>query len=192
MPFFLVDPLEISKSNSAMFRFQDQNAHIDTRRIFLELTYWATDENDAALTPDQYIGGTNVAGHCIMDTVSISIGETQLEDNPRFYPIISKLAYLQSYTEAAQKTFLPVFELNHYDIQEKLTDDISTCLNRQLNNNIAVFTAKNTQGKLALALTNKTKHTVLLQLMGPLQSLDNLIPAQVDLGIRIEFASGNL
>ena len=57
-----------------MFRFNDQNAHLDTRRIFLELTFWATDENDAALTPDQNIGATNVAGHCLIDTASISIG----------------------------------------------------------------------------------------------------------------------
>ena len=99
---------------------------------------------------------------------------------------------MQNYTKEAQKSFLPTFESNFFDIEEELTNDISTCLTTATEGGTTVYRAKNAQGKLALSLVNKNKTTVLLQLMGPLQSLENLIPAQVDFSIRLLFSNGKV
>ena len=99
---------------------------------------------------------------------------------------------MQNYTKEAQKSFLPTFESNYYDIDELLTNDIGTCIATATENGATTYRSKNTQGALALSLCKKEKTTVLLQLMGPLQSLENLIPAQVDFSVRLLFSNGKV
>ena len=71
---FSVDPLEISKSNSVIFKWNDSNAYLNTRRIFLEFTFYATDEKNLALKASDYISATNVASHACIDSVHVNIG----------------------------------------------------------------------------------------------------------------------
>ena len=61
------------------------------------------------------------------------------------------------------------------DVREKLTTDIATCFAQD-------GTPTNTQGHLAKDLLNKKEQDFLIQLIGPLQALDTLIPPEIDIG----------
>ena len=62
------------------------------------------------------------------------------------------------------------------DVSEKLTADIATCFSQD------GATPTNTQGHLAKDLLNKKELDFLIQLIGPLQALDTLIPPEIDIG----------
>ena len=68
-----LDPLQLSKSNSAVFMFKDEHGFVDCRRIFLALDFYATKEDDEPLTGGDFIGGTNVAAHSVSTYEFISL-----------------------------------------------------------------------------------------------------------------------
>ena len=94
------------------------------------------------------------------------------------YQYLSKLNYLQHYSAASQKSFVQTFERGYYDIEEELTTDIATCIASRQEGGNTIYTAKNTQGQLALDLTDKKKvqllHTALL-LPAQKQATDNAV-----------------
>ena len=76
------------------------------RRIFAEITFYATDENGAGLKANQYIGATAPTAHCILDSVGINVGECALESTPRYNGILTKLTQLLYYSKSAKETIL--------------------------------------------------------------------------------------
>lgn len=73
---------------------------------------------------------------------------------------------------------------------EKLTTDIASCIQATGTGETIAYTAKNTQGALALDLINLNKTTCLIQICSPLQSLNTMIPANTDVGFRFVLATG--
>ena len=61
----MVDSLELSKSNSAVYIYRDEHGYINCRRIFIALDFYATDDKNGPLKPEYFIGGTNVAAHAV-------------------------------------------------------------------------------------------------------------------------------
>ena len=68
-----LDQVQISKNRSAIFLFKDNNAYFNSRRVFCEITYSATDHENNGLKPSQFVGGTAPCAHSLIDTVSINV-----------------------------------------------------------------------------------------------------------------------
>jgi len=76
---FPVDQLQISKSNSAIFIFHDNNAFLNSRRIFAEITYYATDADGNGLSTSQFVGATAPCPHTLIDTVSVNVSRLDFD-----------------------------------------------------------------------------------------------------------------
>ena len=68
-----VDSTEISKSNSVVFQWEDNHAFLNTRRVFAEISFKATDQNDGPLTADNAVGISGPLPHSLIDSVSINV-----------------------------------------------------------------------------------------------------------------------
>ena len=58
-----VDPLELSKSNSCAFLHKCDTTFVNTKRIFAEITWYATNEEGAALTSNNFISSSGPQPH---------------------------------------------------------------------------------------------------------------------------------
>ena len=98
------------------------------------------------------------------------IGECALEDNPRYYPMLTKLCHFLYLTPEARKTFVRQFERSYYDQNEFLTNDIKSCIKKTTNSDGApIDEAVNTQGQYCLDIAGKKKITSFFQLTSTLQ-----------------------
>ena len=61
----MVDSMELSKSNSAVYIYRDEHGYLNCRRIFIALDFYATDDKNEPLKPEYFVGGTNVAAHAV-------------------------------------------------------------------------------------------------------------------------------
>ena len=66
--FSIKDPLELSKSNSVAFLYRCESSYVNCKRIFVELKWHATDEQNNALTPADNISATMPAAHSLIDS----------------------------------------------------------------------------------------------------------------------------
>ena len=131
-----VDPLELSKSNSVAFLWRCESSFLNTKRVFVEVKWYATNAANEALIPSNFVGGSIPSCHMLLDTCGINIGEhietngqtdsqtdrqtdparhlnfpppigeCALDENSKFYPLLAKMGYLMYYSEAARRTFL--------------------------------------------------------------------------------------
>ena len=154
------------------FYYKDVNAFVCSRRIFLELEWYACLEDDAPLTLANAVSATNPMSQTIIDSCTLNIGETALNRTNGYYPYITKMNYL-SFSPAAKETFLKTFEKGEIDTKEKLVTDISTCFKDDEN---GVKVPLNSQGRIAKSLLAKNKQNTLIQLHCPLQQISQLIP----------------
>ena len=130
--FSIKDPLELSKSNSVAFLYRCESSYVNCKRIFVELKWHATDEQNNALTPADNISATMPAAHSLIDSgkhivrlltsikpyrisysypislivVSVNIGQCQLDLVTNFNQLISKWGNINHYSDAARATFL--------------------------------------------------------------------------------------
>ena len=80
---------------------------MNTKRIFAEIIWYATDSNDAALKTEYFVGAAAPNCHMIIDSVNINIGECALDENTsKSYPLLAKMGYFIYYSEAARNTLL--------------------------------------------------------------------------------------
>ena len=93
-----------------------------------------------------------------------------MEDNPRYYPMLTKLCHFLYLTPEARKTFVHQFERSYYDQNEPLTNDIQSCLKKTTQSDgTVVDEAVNTQGQYCLDIAGKKKITSFFQLTSTLQ-----------------------
>ena len=72
---YLVDPLELKKTGrSAAFYYRDSNAFLNTKRIFLEITWFASKDDDSALTTEDFVSCSNPPSQHLMESVILNIG----------------------------------------------------------------------------------------------------------------------
>ena len=126
----------------------------------------------------------------IIESASINLGEASLNKG-RNYGLLTKLAYLTRYTREFRKSFLGHMESWEEDTEEELVTDISTCYKTVTGNGVSVKTPINSQGRLAQKIINKKEVNSLIMLVGPLQSLDTLLPNQTELGIELTFCENS-
>ena len=70
-----VDPLELTKtSRSATFHYRDANAFIDTKRFFLDVTWYATKTDGTALSIADNVSCLNPPSQQILESVVLNIG----------------------------------------------------------------------------------------------------------------------
>ena len=70
-----IDNMElVQNSKLVSFYFKDKNCFINTRRVFLQIKFICTDENDNALTQDDNVSANNVMSHSIIDSCILNIG----------------------------------------------------------------------------------------------------------------------
>ena len=153
------------------FYYKDVNAFVCSRRIFLELEWYACLEDDAPLTLENAVSATNPMSQTIIDSCTLNIGETALNRTDGYYPYIAKMNYL-TFSPAAKETFLKTFEKGEIDTKEKLVTDISTCFKDESGVKVPL----NSQGRIAKSLLAKQKQNTLIQLHCPLQQISQLIP----------------
>ena len=73
---FSVDPLEVKKtSKTASFHYRDTNCFIDTRRIFLDITWFATKDDDSALAIGDFVSCLNPPSQQIIESAILNVGE---------------------------------------------------------------------------------------------------------------------
>ena len=77
------------------------------------------------------------------------------------------------------------------DTEENLTTDISTCYKDVTVGGNTVKKPINSQGRLAQKIIDKKPVNSLIMLVGPLQSLDTLLPNQTELGIELTFCENS-
>ena len=68
------DPIELSKSSSVCFIWRCEHSFLNTRRLFVEINWFATDHEDAALKPENFVGAAAPNCHMMIDSVGINIG----------------------------------------------------------------------------------------------------------------------
>ena len=83
-----------------------------------------------------------------------------------------------------------LFEAAQFDINERLTTDIPSCFDTEKDGDKTKYIAKNSSAKICVALTEKKKIHCFVNLCSPLQSLNTLLPAGLDFGVRLQFAEG--
>ena len=64
----------IQNSKLLSFYFRDANCYINSRRIFLELEWYATKEDGSPLTIDDETSANNPTAHGLIDSLVINIG----------------------------------------------------------------------------------------------------------------------
>ena len=70
-----VDPLELKKtSRSATFHYRDANAFIDTKRFFLDVTWFATKADGTALSIADNVSCLTPPSQQILESVVLNIG----------------------------------------------------------------------------------------------------------------------
>ena len=93
-PINALDPLELSKnSRSCTFYYKDANAFINTRRIFLDLTWKATKANGEKLEHADFVSCLNPASHNLIQSVTVNIGKYL-----SIYPLINPLIHQSIYS----------------------------------------------------------------------------------------------
>ena len=102
-----VKPMErddlIKDERVMSFYYKDANAFVCTRRIFLELEWYACLDDDSALTMTHAVSANNPISQTIIDSCTLNIGETALNRTQNYYPYIAKMNYL-NFSPAAKKT----------------------------------------------------------------------------------------
>ena len=85
---FSVDPLEVKKtSKTASFHYRDTNCFIDTRRIFLDITWFATKDDDSALAIGDFVSCLNPPSQQIIESAILNVGEETFFFSSFFYSI---------------------------------------------------------------------------------------------------------
>ena len=187
-----IDKLEIAKSGSMQFMWRDENAYLNTAKCFLEIEFYAykvlTDKPDEPLVIGDAVGALNPMAHCLIDSVQINIGETLLEDNPKMNQFLTKYMFLTQYSKQMQESFLQKMESSYYDAHESLSADIASTISSTGVGTAAVHKAKTVQGQVCLDLLAKKKTSAIFMPISALQSLDTLIPANIDVSFRFQIA----
>ena len=174
--FVPLKPLErddlIKDQRVMSFYYKDANAFVCSRRVFLEMEWYACLEDDSPLTLAHAVSATNPMSQTIIDSCTLNIGEAALNRTDNYYPYIAKMNYLNLST-AAKETFLKTFEKGEVDTKEKLVTDIASCFKTEEDGSKVPI---NSQGRIAKSLLAKNKQNTLIQLHCPLQQMSQLIP----------------
>ena len=186
-----VDKLEITKSGSMQFRWRDENAYLNTAKCFLELEFYAYKDADKPLEIGDAVGALNPLAHCLIDSIQVNIGETLLEENPKMNQFLTKYVYLTQYSKQQQESFLKKMELCHFDADETLTSDIAKTITTTGTGATAVHAANSVQGQIYLDLLNKNKFCAMIMPVSAMQSLNTLIPANIDVSFRYQIADSS-
>ena len=74
-PIALVDPLDLQDgSNTLAFKFRDENAFINTKRIFLSVVIYCTNADGSALADANAVSALNPISHGMISKVDLNIG----------------------------------------------------------------------------------------------------------------------
>ena len=165
------------------FRFRDLNAFLNPAKCFIVLKFHAEKADGTALQKSDLTSALNPLSHCLIETFSLNIGECEIFRVDRLYFLMAKLYYLNSLSPQSRETFRSFFEGYEPESADTvLHSDISNCFNT--DNNGAITTPKDPQGKICMTLTGKKEQFFIFQLHSPLESFQSLILNDIDIGNR--------
>ena len=102
-----IKPLErddlIKDQRVMSFYYKDANAFVCTRRIFLQIEWYACLEDGNAITQANAVSANNPMSQMLIDSCTLNIGEAALNRNQTYYPYIVKMNYL-GFSKAAKET----------------------------------------------------------------------------------------
>ena len=125
--------------------------------------------------------------HALISSATLNIGETICEINENNYTLIAKIKDLQHYTPAARSSIISFFEKSFDDWSENIPDNLENCFTKSTDNGTDIYTPINSAGKTAKLLWNKNVITALIQVQCPLTSFESLLPAEVEVGLKLMF-----
>ena len=75
IPIKPIDKINLIKSNGVLnYFYRDPTAYINTKRIFLEIEFDCTLDNDEPILQTHFVSAANVMSHSMIDTAILNIG----------------------------------------------------------------------------------------------------------------------
>ena len=98
-----LDNLDVVKNSKLVsYFYRDQNCFLNTKRVFLKISYTCMNSDNTALTQENNVSCCNVMAHSLIDSCILNIGEANINRCDGYYPLIAKYNYLTRYTKEAR------------------------------------------------------------------------------------------